>query len=182
MICKDPDTLDVFGHSVIRSGYHRKCSNAGKVSVYHLEELRADFLADIAEVVMIEWPIPSDLIFNWDQTAFQLVPTGQWTMNLAGEKIIPIVHSDNKRQVTAVLAATLTGESMPPQIIYQGKTVRCHPKVMTVPGEWDIWHTAKMKTQWRCFGLFSWTIYTWFLCTSWKTWDNLAYVINSPRL
>ena len=53
--------------------------------------------------------IPDELIFNWDQTALSIIPTGEWTMHRAGEKVIPIAHSDDKRQITAVLAATLTG-------------------------------------------------------------------------
>lgn len=62
-------------------------------------------------------------------------------MHLAGQKNVPIAHSDDKRQVTAVLAATITGEFMYPQILYQGKTNRCHPKVLSVPDGWDIWHS-----------------------------------------
>ena len=57
--------------------------------------------------------IPNDLIFNWDQTAIQLVPTGQWTTNRAGEKLITIPNSDDRRQITAVFAASMTGESSP---------------------------------------------------------------------
>ena len=107
--------------------------------IYQFKEIQDDFLADIqAEIVMNE--IKQELIFNWDQTPLRFVPTGQWTMHKAGEKIIPIANSDDKRQVTAVFAATLTGEFLPPQVIYQGKTVRCHPKV-TVPDGWDVWHT-----------------------------------------
>ena len=61
------------------------------------------FLADIqAEVVMNEVPI--DLIFNWDQTGLQLVPTGQWTMNEAKAKRFVIANSDDKWQITAVFA------------------------------------------------------------------------------
>ena len=69
-----------------RMGYtKRKCSNAGKVPVYHLKDLQGNFLADIeAEVIMNDIPIA--MIFNWDQTAFHLVPIGQWTINLSGEK------------------------------------------------------------------------------------------------
>ena len=105
----------------------RKCLNTGKVSVPHFNEVKADFLADIqSEVVMNE--IPPDLIINWDQTALQFVPAGQWTMHKSGEKIVPIKHSDDKRQVTAVLSITMSGEYLPAQVIYKGKTDRCHPK------------------------------------------------------
>ena len=49
---------------LMRMGYvKRKCSNAGKISVSHFEEVKEEFLVDIkAEVVMNE--IPHELIFN----------------------------------------------------------------------------------------------------------------------
>ena len=73
--------------------------------------------------------IPSQLILNWDQTGIQLVPAGQWTMHRANDKVIPIANADDKRQITAVLAATLTSEYLPPQVIYKGKTMHSHPKM-----------------------------------------------------
>ena len=123
-----------------RMGYvKRKGSNAGKITVSQFNEIQEEFLADIkAEVVMND--IPNDLIFNWDQTGIQLVPTGQLTMNRAGEKVIAITNFDDKRQVTAVFATTMTGQYLPPQVIYKGKTVRCHPKI-DAPKGWDIWHS-----------------------------------------
>ena len=67
-------------------------------------------------------------------------------MNKAGEKIIPIAHLDDKQQITAVLAITMNGTYMylAPQLIYQGKTERCHPRLdgSSLPDEWDIWHLA----------------------------------------
>lgn len=53
------------------------------------------FLADItAEVLMND--IPDKLIMNWDHTGLPLVPTGQWTMHHAGDKIVPISNVDDK--------------------------------------------------------------------------------------
>ena len=72
----------------------RKSSNAGKVTLGDFEELK-EFLADVkAEVLMND--ILIDLVFNWDQTGIHLVPTGDWTMHQAKEKIVPISHSDDK--------------------------------------------------------------------------------------
>ena len=64
-----------------RMGYvKRRCSNTGKVTVEDFEELKAEFLADVkAEVLMNDLPI--DLVFNWDKTGIQLIPTGEWTMH-----------------------------------------------------------------------------------------------------
>jgi len=57
-----------------------------------------------------------------------------------GKKSVPIAHADDKRQITVVLAANATGEYLPPQLIYKGKTTRCHPHAK-FPEGWNIWHT-----------------------------------------
>ena len=49
-------------------------------------------------------------------------------MNHSGATVVVISKSNDMRQVTAVLAGTLTGEFLMPQILYEGKTNRCHPK------------------------------------------------------
>lgn len=123
-----------------RMGYvKRKCSTSGKIPPVQFEESREIFLADVAaEVVMNE--IPMDLIINWDQTALSVIPTGEWTMEKQGAKVVPIANADDKRQLTAVLAVTAGGEYLPPQLLYKGKTARCHPPV-TFPDGWDVWHT-----------------------------------------
>ena len=61
-------------------------------------------------------------------------------MHRAGEKVIPIANSDNKRQITAVLAASMSGEYLAPQLMFKGKTERCHPRV-PFPKGWDVWHS-----------------------------------------
>ena len=102
------------------------------------------FLADVAaEVVMRD--ILSDLVVNWDQTGLSIIPTGNWTMHEAGAKVISIAHVDDKRQVTAVLAASAKGAIVPnwgslSQLLYKGKTPRCHPTI-EFPTVWDIWHS-----------------------------------------
>ena len=61
-------------------------------------------------------------------------------MHESGEKVVPITNSDDKCQITAVLAVTMSGEYLSPQLIYKGKTERCHP-AGEVPEGWDIWHS-----------------------------------------
>ena len=41
-----------------------------------------------------------------------------------------------------MLAVSLTGTYLSPQLIYQGKTERCHPQFNAVPDRWDIWHST----------------------------------------
>ena len=70
----------------------QKVYNAGKVTLSNFAELKEEFLADISAEVLTN-DIPPKLIFNWDQTAIQFVPTGQWTMNQAKDKVISNAHS-----------------------------------------------------------------------------------------
>ena len=59
-------------------------------------------------------------------------------MHRAGEKLIPVAKSNDKRQTTAMLAASITGKYLTPQLIYVQRN--CHPAV-TFPEGWDIWHS-----------------------------------------
>lgn len=61
-------------------------------------------------------------------------------MEKRSEKVIKISHSDDKRQITGVFAATLAVDYFPPQMTYKGKTCRCHPQ-LSLPQGWDVWHT-----------------------------------------
>ena len=63
---------------------------------------------------------PSQLIINWDQTGVRIVPCDSWTMEKKGKKQVDIVGKDDKREITALLAATLSGNMLPPQLLYTG--------------------------------------------------------------
>ena len=91
-----------------------------KPAILNFEEIKHQYLIDIkAMVEMAE--IPNDLIINWDQTAIKYVPVSQWTMERVGSKRVEIAGLDDKRQITAVFAGSLTGDFLPIQLIYQGK-------------------------------------------------------------
>lgn len=51
-----------------------------------------------------------------------------------------MVGLDDKREVTTVLAVSLSGELLFPQGIYAGKTDRCHPRV-NILDEWNVTHS-----------------------------------------
>lgn len=86
--------------------------------------MKAQFLIDTKAVVEFD-EIPHELIINWDQTAIHYVPVGSWTMEKEGSKRVEIVGVDDKRQITAVFAGSLTGNYVPPQLIYKGTTKCC---------------------------------------------------------
>ena len=105
----------------------------------NFEEVKETFLSEIMETKEMN-DIPGDLIFNWDQTGINLVPRALWTMDKKGNKRIAITGLQDKRQITAVICGSMMGEILPPQLIYGGKTGRCHPKI-SFPDDWLISHS-----------------------------------------
>ena len=85
--------------------------------------------------------IPSQLIINWDHTGINYVPVSSWTMETAGTKRVEIIGKDDKRQLTAVFGCSMSGEFLPPQLIYQGKTKKCLPHFQ-FPESWDVTYTG----------------------------------------
>ena len=70
---------------------------------------------------------------------------------------MPIAGIDDKRQITATLTVTATGDMLPAQVIYGGKTPACLPNA-TFPTGWHInTHQTirQMKITW-------WHTYTTF--------------------
>ena len=59
------------------------------------EEVKRNFLTEILETVEF-YDIPPELIFNWDQTWINLVPTALWTMDRRGKKRIEIAGYQDK--------------------------------------------------------------------------------------
>ena len=126
--------------TLIRMGYvKRKGTTTAKVSPENFENLKETFLEQIRSTVLFE-DVPVDLIFNWDQTGLNYVPVSSWTMEKEGAKRVEIKGLDDKRQITAVFGATITGEFLPVQLVYQGKSSQCHPKVK-FPEDWHITHS-----------------------------------------
>jgi hypothetical protein len=105
------------------------------------EEIKTQFLQDIYTTFLME-EIPNELIVNWDQTAISILPGSSWTMTQSGTKRVEIAGLGDKRQITAVLGGTLTGDFLPPQLIYTGKTPACHPKNVIFPSDWHITHSC----------------------------------------
>ena len=95
-----------------------------KMTVKNFETIKEQFLFDIQTVIDME-DAPMELVFNWDQIEISIVPGSTWTMELKGSKRVEITGISDKRQITTVFCATLAGEFLPPQLIYQGKMSAC---------------------------------------------------------
>lgn len=114
----------------------RKATTKSKITIPNFEIVKQQFLLDVKAVVELE-EIPSDLIINWDQTGINYVPVSQWTMDKRGSKRVAVAGVDDKRQITAVFAGNLSGDFLPIQLVYQGKTSKCLPKI-DFPENWHV--------------------------------------------
>ena len=104
-----------------------------------LDGVKHTFLSEVLDTVVLN-DIPPELIFNWDQTDINLAPSPLWTLDKKGKKRIDVAGHQDKRQITAVMCGSLVGELLPFQLVYGGKTNRCHP-TYKFPLYWQIVHT-----------------------------------------
>ena len=118
----------------------RKACSKNKITPEHFESLKGQFLLDIKQIVDLE-EISHTLIINWDQTAIHYVPPSSWTMEVEGSKRVDLGGKDDKRQITACFAGTMTGDFLPTQLVYEGKTSRCLPKV-DFPNDWNVTYSS----------------------------------------
>ena len=58
-------------------------------------------------------------------------------MEVEGARRVEIADKDDKRQLTAVFGGSMVGDFLPIQLIYQGKTHKCHPQVQ-FPNDWHV--------------------------------------------
>ena len=125
-----------------RMGFvQRKATTKTKMSLSKAEfELaKKRYLKKIKRAVT-DAKIPPQLVVNWDQTGVNIVPASQWTQEEQGSSRVEVAGIGDKRQITITVAGTLSGSLLPFQVLYEGKTERCHPST-TFPEGFDIWHT-----------------------------------------
>ena len=91
-------------------------------------EVKATFLHDKVPAI-VEDEIPDELILNVDQTPSKFVPTDNVTMAEKSSKHVSRKESNDKCRITVTLAETLSGQILPLQVIYTGKTSHSLPHV-----------------------------------------------------
>ena len=84
-----------------------------------LAEERFTFQRTISTAIL-EHDIPAPLVVNLDQTPLSYVSPGKYTFSFKGAKNVPIIGVDDKRQITATFAVSLTGKVLPIQLIHKG--------------------------------------------------------------
>ena len=78
----------------------------------------------VATVTMEE--ICAELILNWDITGINIAPSSAWTLEQKGSNRVEMTGVNNKCQITAVFCGSHTGDFLPLQLVYKGKTSQCH--------------------------------------------------------
>ena len=120
-------------------------ATTGKIPVAPglLKEAKLHFQPQIKQ--MQEWhQIPDDLIINFDQTPVSYV-CSRITLHSKSGKNVPLVGKGKSKQITGTFSCTKSGIFLPMQLIYQGKTNRCHPTGIEFPEGFNITHT---KNHW----------------------------------
>ena len=116
------------------------CSRTAQKVPPDFEAIKDAFLSRMTDVCT---NVPSELILNFDQTSIKMVPASQWTLEERGIKQVDFVKIDDKREFTGLFGSTLSGKLLPPQLIYSGKSDRCHPNVL-FPKSWHITHSDNL--------------------------------------
>ena len=113
----------------LRMGFvQRKCTSA-KVDIPEKarREIEYQYHYDIVSKAE-RYSIPESLIINLDQTPSYLVPCKKHTMAAKGSTNVTIAGASDKRSIAATFAITLSGEFLPMQLIYGGKTEQSLPR------------------------------------------------------
>ena len=121
----------------------RKASSSAKITPEEFDKQKKDFLRVIRNVISMD-QIPSELIVNFDQTGISYIPASSYTMEKEGVTRVEVTGKDDKGQITLLLAGSLTGKFLPPQVIYEGKTKRCFPPFQFP----STWNTTYTQTHW----------------------------------
>ena len=64
-----------------------------------------------------------------------------WAKATEGLKRVELIEQDDKRQITATFAGTVSGDFLSMELVYEGKTTNCHPSVR-FPETWHVMHNA----------------------------------------
>ena len=117
----------------------RKATKAARALPENFNQEKQLYLSTIAKHIE-DHQVLDSMVINFDQTGVNIIPSSEWTMDDQGTKQVKVAGLGDKRQVTLVLGCAMDGTLLPPQVIYQGKTEKCHPN-FDFPDSWDIHHS-----------------------------------------
>lgn len=92
----------------------------------HWRELVREMNYRVAYLVALH-NVPPALVFNLDQFGLKILALSNRTRVETGTKSVPIIGGDDKRQITGVPIVSCANDIVGLQLIWQGKTDKCHP-------------------------------------------------------
>ena len=90
------------------------------------EEISTQYLHEISSLTKTN-EIPDELILNLDQTSSKFLAASKVTMAEKRSKYVPIAGGTDKRCITLTETESISGQLLPLQVIFKGKTERCLP-------------------------------------------------------
>ena len=115
--------------------FYKRHKIVSRVATTKMREIPADFeikkeaYVKVAAELIYEYQVPPQLVINGDETAVQLVSRANRTRNIRGAKRVRMLGmGEDKAQITTTIFVTENGDVLPFQMIFEGKTDRCHPK------------------------------------------------------
>ena len=111
----------------MRFARRAKTSSTVEIPEGGRKEIEYQYLYQIVNAIE-KWDIHTDLVVNFDQTPSKPVPVGRSTLAQQNSTNVTIAGSSYKRTITVTFAVSLSGNFLPPQWIYGGKTTQSLPK------------------------------------------------------
>lgn len=115
--------------------FYKRHGIVSRVATTKMREIPADFeikknqYLKVASDLIYQHRVPPELVINGDETAVQLVNRANRTRNVRGAKRVRMLGvGEDKAQITTTIFVTESGDVLPYQMIFEGKTDRCHPK------------------------------------------------------
>lgn len=115
--------------------FYKRHNIVSRVATTKMREIPADFevkkekYVKVAAELIYLHKVPKQLVINGDETAVQLVNRANRTRNVRGAKRVRMLGmGEDKAQITTTIFVTEDGGVLPFQMIFEGKTDRCHPK------------------------------------------------------
>ena len=91
---------------------------------------------------LVKWhSIPPDLVLNFDQTPLSYITVGNTTLEFEDATSVPVKYKRKSNQITWTFTISASGMFLPMQLIYAGKTERCHPQGIKFPSGLDVTHS-----------------------------------------
>ena len=72
--------------------------------------------------------IPPSLCYHCDETGIELLPYSRYTLEMKGKKHVELTDLGDKRQATVLVGGSLSGNLLPPYIIFQGISTKAMEK------------------------------------------------------